>query len=225
MKLKLKIIKDIISIGMSNFMILISASIVVSILNLKLNRYGGDFAIGAFGIINSIANLSAMIVIGFCQGMQPIVGYNFGARQISRVVKAFKLTIIAGTSVTTFGFVLCEIFPHLITSAFTTDKQLIEMSAVGLRITLIMFPIVGFQIVTSSFFQSIGRAKISIFLSLSRQVLFLIPAIMILPHFMKLNGVWISIPVADFISSLLSLIVLWWQMKRIKRGDFFLTKA
>lgn len=225
MKLKMKIIKDILSIGMSNFFMLICASIVVSILNLSLSKYGGDYAIGAFGIINSIANLSAMIVIGFCQGMQPIVGYNFGARQISRVIKAFKLTVIAGTSITTFGFVISEIFPRLITSAFTKDKQLIEMSALGLRITLIMFPIVGFQIVTSSFFQSIGRAKISIFLSLSRQVLFLIPAILILPYFMRLNGVWLSIPVADFTASILSLMVLWWQMKRIKMGDFYFKKG
>jgi len=224
MKLKKVIIKDIISIGMSNFIMLICASVVVSIMNLALKKHGGDFAIGAYGIINSIANLAAMVVIGFNQGMQPIVGYNFGANKIPRVIKAFKLTVIAGTIITSLGFIFGEIFPKLIASAFTTNNQLISLAAIGLRLSFIMFPIVGFQIVTSSFFQSIGRAKISIFLSLTRQVLFLIPALFILPNLIGLNGVWLAIPSADFTSSLLTFIVLWWQIKKLKRGDFYMEK-
>lgn len=215
-KLKKIIVKDIISIGMSNFLMLISASVVVSIMNLSLSKYGGDFSIGAFGIINSIGNLVVMIVIGFNQGMQPIVGYNYGAKQIPRVLRTFKLTILAGTGVTIFGFILAELFPRAISSAFTTNPELIDIATNGMRINMIMFPIVGFQVVTSSFFQSIGKAKISIFLSLTRQVLFLIPALLILPQFFGLNGVWLGSPVADSTASLLTFIVLRWQMKKLK---------
>jgi Na+-driven multidrug efflux pump len=146
---------------MSNFLILISGSVIITIWNLSLRKYGGDYAIGAFGIINSIGNLGAMIVIGFNQGMQPIVGYNYGARQTPRVIRAFKLTILAGTSVTTATFLIAEIFPKMISSAFTTDNQLISQATLGMRLNLLMFPVVGFQLVTSNFFQSIGKANIS----------------------------------------------------------------
>ncbi len=224
MRLKRKIIEDIVSIGMSNFLMLISASIVISFINISLRKHGGDFAIGAYGIIGSIGNLAVMVVIGFNQGMQPIVGYNYGANQMPRVIRTFKLTILAGTIVTCFGFLLAELFPHLIASAFTTNKELIDMAANGLRLTLMMFPIVGFQVVTSSFFQSIGKAKISIFLSLTRQLLFLIPALYFLPRYWGLNGVWLSGPVADFTSSLLTMVVLWWQLDKLKRGEFYLKK-
>lgn len=215
MKLKKEIIKDIISIGMSSFLMLLSASVVISILNLSLGKYGGDYAIGAFGIINSIANLTVMVVIGFNQGMQPIVGYNYGARKIPRVLRTFKLTIFAGTCVTCFGFLLAEILPKQIASAFTNNSELINLAVTGMRLNLMMLPIVGFQIVASSFFQSIGKARVSIYLSLTRQVLFLIPALLILPHFWGLNGVWLGSPVADVTSSLLTLFVLKWQLKKL----------
>jgi putative MATE family efflux protein len=221
MRLKSVIIRDIVSIGMSNFFILICGSAVFLIMNLSLKKYGGDYAIGAFGIIGSIANLVAMIVMGFNQGMQPIVGYNFGARKTPRVIKAFKLTILAATCVTCFGFLLAEIFPRFIATAFNNNSELINLSVTGMRLNLMMFPVVGFQIVSSSFFQSIGKAKISIFLSLTRQVLFLIPAILILPHFWGLKGVWLGGPVADFTSSLLTLLVLQWQIRKLHRTAGF----
>ena len=215
MKLKKKIIGEIVSIGLPNFLMLIFGSLVISIFNLSLRKYGGDFAIGAFGIIASIANLAAMIVIGFNQGMQPIVGYNFGAKQIPRAISAFRLTVFAATCVTTFMFLLAELFPHFIASAFTNNEELLDLAVMGMRLNLLLFPIVGFQIVTASFFQSIGKAKFSIFLSLSRQVLFLIPALFILPHFWQLKGVWLAGPVADFASSLLTLFVLRWQLNKL----------
>lgn len=216
-RLKRRINLDIFSIGSSNFLMLICASLVVVVINRSLKAYGGDYAIGAFGILNSIGSLFAMIVIGFNQGMQPIAGYNFGARNRDRVIKVFKGTIIAGTCVTTLGFLVCEIFPRQIASAFTVNQQLIDMAVVGMRINMIMFPIVGFQMVTSTFFQSIGKAKISIFLSLSRQLLFLIPALLIIPHFWGLEGVWSAGPVADLTSSLLTVIVLRMQIKKVVR--------
>lgn len=217
MKLMKKIVKDIFSIGMSNFIMLISASIVTLIMNLSLRKYGGDFAIGAYGILGSIGNLVVMIVIGFNQGMQPIVGYNYGARQMARAFRTYKLTVFAGTCVTCSGFILAEIFPRQIASAFTTNSELIAMAAMGMRLNFILLPIVGFQVVTSNFFQSIGNAKISIFLSLSRQVLFLIPALLVLPRFLGLNGVWLGGPASDLMSSMLTFFVLRWQMKRLKQ--------
>ncbi|MCK9204689.1 MAG: MATE family efflux transporter [Bacteroidales bacterium] len=219
MKLKKKIIRDIVSIGMSNFLMLLCASLVTSIMNLRLRKYGGDFAIGAFGIINSIGSLAVMIVIGFTQGMQPIAGYNYGARQTSRVIRAYWLTLIAGTGVTSFGFLIAEFFPELISSAFTTSSELISLATTGLKLNLLLFPVVGFQVVTSNFFTSIGKAKISIFLSMTRQVIFLIPSLLILPHFLGLNGIWLSGPAADLSSSLLTLLVLLNQIKRLKASQ------
>ncbi|MFA6949882.1 MAG: MATE family efflux transporter [Lentimicrobiaceae bacterium] len=219
MKLKLSIIKDIISIGMSNFLMLLTASVVISIMNISLGKYGGDFAIGAYGILYSIAGLVIMIVLGLNQGMQPIVGYNYGAGQLERVIRTYKLTLIAGTCVTSVGFILAELFPRLIASAFTNNGDLIDLTVTGMRLNLMMFPIVGFQIVTSNFFQSIGKAKIAIFLSLTRQLLFLIPALLILPHFWGLNGVWLSTPLADFAASVLTLLVLIWQYKKQKKNN------
>jgi putative MATE family efflux protein len=215
MRLKKDIIKDIISIGLSNFMILLCASAVISVMNLSLRKYGGDYAIGAFGIINSIGNLVLMAIMGFNQGMQPIVGYNYGAHQIHRVIRVFKLTILAGTCVACFGFLLAEFLPRTIAYAFTTDKELIDLATIGMRLNMMMLPIVGFQIVTTSFFQSIGKAHLSIFLSLTRQVIFLIPAIFILPLFWQLNGVWLAGPISDLASSLLAFLVLQWQIKKL----------
>ena len=217
MKLKWESIRDIISVGMSNFLMLIASSIVISIINISLRKHGGDFAIGAYGIVNSLGNLVLMIIIGFNQGMQPIVGYNFGAQKMPRVIRTFKLTILAGTGVSCFGFLLAEVFPKTIAAAFTTNTDLINMAAIGLRLNLMMLPVVGFQAVTSNFFQSIGKAKISIFLSLTRQVIFLIPALLILPQFMGLNGVWLSSPLADFTSALLTLLMLRWQIGKLKK--------
>ncbi len=215
-KLKISIIKDIVSIGMSNFLVLICSSVVVSIVNISLKKYGGDYAIGAFGIINSIANLVVMIVVGLNQGMQPIVGYNYGAHHIQRVLKTFKLTVKTATYVTCIGFLLIHLFPRIIVSAFTTNKELIALSITGIKLNLAALPIVGFQIVTSSFFQSIGKAKISIFLSLSRQILFLIPALLILPNFWGLKGVWLGAPTADISSTILTSLVLIFQLKYLK---------
>ncbi|HOP58805.1 MAG TPA: MATE family efflux transporter [Bacteroidales bacterium] len=220
MKLKKLIIGDIISIGMSNFLMLIAGSIVITLINISLGRYGGDLAVGAFGIVYSITNLAAMVVVGLNQGMQPIVGYNYGALKTERVLKAFKMTVFAATAVTSFMFLFAEIFPGMIARAFTKSPDLIGLTVRGMRLNLMVFPIVGFQMVTSSFFQSIGKARFSIFLSLTRQVLFLIPALLILPRFLGLDGVWLGGPVSDFSSSLLTLFVLKWQIGILKKRQF-----
>jgi Na+-driven multidrug efflux pump len=186
--------------------------------NLSLKQYGGDYAIGAFGIINSIANLIVTIVIGFNQGMQPIVGYNFGAKRIPRMIKAYQMTVFCAMGVSTFGFLIGEIFPGLIASAFTTSQELIDLVVVGMRLDFLMFPVIGFQMVTANFFQSIGKAKISIFLSLTRQILFLIPALLILPPMIGLKGIWLSGPFADLSSSVFTFLVMKWQVKKLSNN-------
>lgn len=217
--LDLRIIKGILSIGASSFFINICACLIAILMNLKLVKYGGDYAVGAFGIINSMLMCIVMIVIGLTQGMQPIAGYNYGARHFRRVTKVFKYTIIVATCITTAGFLLGELFPHRIALAFTGNKQLIDLSTEGMRLAMLMYPMVGFQMVTSNFFQSIGRAKLSICLTISRQIGFLIPALMILPGIFGLDGVWVSLPVSDLSASLLAFVMLKREVKRIKRLD------
>ncbi|HPI37295.1 MAG TPA: MATE family efflux transporter [Ignavibacteriaceae bacterium] len=215
-KLELKIIREIFSIGISTFIMFTTSSLVVILMNVTLAEYGGDYAIGAFGIIVSIQSLFAMIVLGFSQGMQPIAGFNFGAKQFNRVREVLKKTILAGTVVTSFGFILCELFPKLIASAFTKDVQLITDTSLGMYITFALFPIVGFQMVTTNFFLSIGHARVSIILSLTRQVIFLTPALIVLPGIFSLYGVWMAIPTADLLSALVTFIILKKQLKKIR---------
>lgn len=214
-KPKIKIIREIFSIGISTFIMFTCASLVVLIMNVTLAKYGGDYAIGAYGIIVSVQSLFTMIVLGFNQGMQPIAGYNFGAQQYKRVKTVFKNTVIAGTCVSCCGFLLSELIPHFIAAAFTTDQNLIDITSNGMRLSMMMFPIVGFQMVTSNFFQSIGYARISVILSLSRQVIFLIPALIILPRIFSLTGAWLAAPTADLFASTLTFFILRWQLKKL----------
>ena len=211
-----KIIKQIISIGLSPFLMNFAACFVVILINQSLKKYGGDLAIGAYGIVNRVVFLVVMVVMGLNQGMQPIAGYNFGARNIGRVKHVLKLTIYVATAVTTLGFLIGQIFPTLVVSAFTTEKELISLASDGLRLTLIAFPIVGFQIVVSNFFQCIGMASKAIFFSLSRQVLFLIPGLLILPNFFGTFGVWISMPMSDTIATIVAAVMLWQFLKKWK---------
>lgn len=213
-KPELKIIREIFSIGLPSFMILFCASFIAVLENLRLTQYGGDYAIGAFGIINALANLFVMIGVGVNMGMQPIVGYNFGACQFNRAIRTFWFAVGASTCITTLGFLLAEIFPRAVAGAFTSDAELIRQAVRGMRIFFILFPVVGFQMVTSSFFQSIGKAKISIILSISRQILFLIPFLIILPLFWGLNGVWMAGPAADCTATMVTFFVLTTQLHK-----------
>ncbi|NPU86261.1 MAG: MATE family efflux transporter [Syntrophaceae bacterium] len=216
MGLRANIVRDILSVGMPSFLLHFCACFIIIVLNLRLVLYGGDFAVGAFGIINSIVMFFIMVVIGLNQGMQPIVGYNYGAHQSERVFRAFRYTAIAATCITAIGFLMGELIPGLIARAFTTHQELIDLSTTGMRIVLVMFPLVGFQMVTSNLFQSIGKAKTAIFLSLSRQVMFLIPLLFILSHAFGLEGVWLALPASDVLASLLTLVVLKMQMGKIR---------
>ena len=188
-RLKRKIVFDSLAIGMSPFLMNMAACFIVILINQGLKKYGGDLAIGAFGIVNRLVFIIVMIVMGLNQGMQPIAGYNFGAKQYERVTKTLKLTIIYATGVTTFGFIIGMLFSDTVVGIFTSDAELIELSAKGLRIVVMFFPIIGFQMVTANFFQSIGMASKAIFLSLTRQMVVLLPCLLILPRFFGAAGV------------------------------------
>lgn len=215
-KLQGKIVKEMLAIGMSPFMMNAAATVIVIVINQGLIRTGGDLAVGAYGIVNRIAFLFAMIVMGFNQGMQPIAGYNYGAALYDRVDEVLRKTIIRATIVTTVGFLIAELFPHAVVSIFTTDEELVNIAANGMRIIFLGYPIVGFQMVTANFFQSIGMPGKSIFMSLSRQLLFLLPCLLIFPYFWGINGVWFSMPVSDAISSIVAAIMLFRQLRMFK---------
>ncbi|MBO7200641.1 MAG: MATE family efflux transporter [Bacteroidales bacterium] len=204
-----KIIRRSLSIGLSPFLMNFAACFVVIIINQSLKEHGGDLAIGAYGIVNRVVFLIIMVVMGLNQGMQPIAGYNFGGGDMGRVKRVLRLTIYAATVITTFGFLVGELLPNLVVSAFTTDKELVALASHGLRITVLVFPIVGFQMVVSNFFQCIGMAGKAIFFSLSRQVLFLIPGLLIFPTFLGTTGVWMSMPISDAIASIVAAVMLW----------------
>lgn len=215
-KLRGTIVKNTIAIGMSPFLMNLAACFIVILINKGLKEYDGDLAIGAFGIVNRIVFLFIMIVMGLNQGMQPIAGYNFGAQQFHRVDRVLKLTIYGATAVTVTGFLIGELMPELAVSIFTTHEELLRLSARGLRIVVMFFPIIGFQMVASNFFQSIGMASKAIFLSLTRQLLFLVPCLLILPHFYGSTGIWISMPVSDLAASIVAGVMLYRQFKIFK---------
>lgn len=215
-RLKRKIVLDSLAIGMSPFLMNLAACFIVIIINQGLKKHGGDLAIGAFGIVNRLVFIVVMIVMGLNQGMQPIAGYNFGARQYGRVNQVLKLTIVYATGVTTFGFLVGMLAPDLVVGIFTSDAELTRLAATGLRITVMFFPIIGFQMVTSNFFQSIGMAGKAIFLSLTRQMLILLPCLLILPRFFGVAGVWYSMPVSDLLASLIALAMLVMQFRKFR---------
>jgi len=213
------IILSIISIGLSPFSMQVAASGVALLMNTSLLRYGGDLAVGAYGIVNSILMLILMVVLGLNQGTQPIIGYNYGAGNYRRVRETLFYALKMATIFTTVGFLIGQFFPQLLTSAFTSDEELLEISGTGLRLAMLALPLVGFQIVSSNFFQSIGFATKSIVQSLSRQLIFLVPGILLLPRIWGLKGLWIAIPVSDTLSALLSLYLLVIQLRHLRQME------
>lgn len=216
-KMKRRIVGNIFAIGMSPFLMNVCASAIVIIFNKSLLLYGGDLAIGAYGILNRLLMLFVMVIMGLTMGMQPIVGYNHGAHKFGRVKQTLKYCMIAGGCITSLGFAFSELFPNLVVNMFTDDKELTALARTGLQIGVLMFPFVGIQIVISSFFQSIGKAKISIFLSLSRQLLYLLPCLLLLPHWWGLNGIWLSMPVSDLLAFITACLMLAHHIKKLNK--------
>ncbi len=232
-----KIVGNILSIGLAPFLMNICASMVAAFVNTAMLRYGGtglhdivtreegaaDLYVGAYGIVNRVALLFIMLIQGLNQGMQPIVGYNYGAKNFARVRKAVFMTIGCGMTIGTLGFILGETVPEFIARAFVdsskggNEQLMVDAAAQGMRIILMMFPLIGFQVVVGGFFQYIGKAPLAIFVSLTRQLLFLLPLLWTLPRTLGAYGVWISMPIADSASILLAFILFVWQMRKIKR--------
>lgn len=212
-KLEKEIVKSILSIGMSPFSIQLATSFVFVLINAKLLHYGGDLAIGAFGIINSINTMVIMVIIGLNQGTQPIIGYNYGAKCYDRMFKTLKQSVIIATAMSTLGFIAGTFFPTAMVSLFSKDIELHKIAKQALQISVIMFPLIGSQIVITNFFQSIGKAKISIYLSLTRQIIFLIPCLFILPSIFGLNGAWAALPLSDVLSAFVSFGTIYFYIK------------
>ena len=221
-RLHWKVAKTSLVVGMGPFLMNAAACIVTLFINQQLRDYSGDLGIGAYGICNRFIFMFIMICMGLNQGMQPIAGYNYGARLYSRVREVFWKTARLATYVTTICFIIGVFIPKAAVGIFTHDKELTELAANALRILTFVFPIVGFQIIGTNFFQSLGIVKKSIFLSLSRQLLFLLPALYILPLFIGTEGVWYSFMVSDILSASLTAILIRQTFKkfnRLKDGD------
>ncbi len=216
-KLRWRLVTKIMSIGLSPFFMNLTACMVVIIITNSLTRYSGDMAVGAYGIINRFLFFFVMIVIGLMQGMQPIVGYNYGAKLYNRVFQVLKLSLLFATLISITGFLLGEILPHLITSMFTTDKELADISIKGMKIMMLAVPLLGAQVISTGFFQSIGYVKTAIFLSLLRQLILIIPALLVLPLFFGLNGIWMSVPISDFLATVISLSLLIYNYRLLKK--------
>lgn len=216
-KLDGNIIKNILAIGVSPFSMNACACIVVIFINTALVKYGGDLAVGAYGIANRIGFLFFMIVMGINQGMQPIAGYNYGAEQYDRLLRVLNYSMVAATSIMVVGWIVGELMPYGCARLFTADQELIEKAVRGIRINMIAFPLIGSQAVITNFFQSIGKAKISIFLSLSRQMIYLLPLLVVLPPVFGVDGVWAALPASDTVAFVTAWLVMYRYMRKFKQ--------
>ena len=215
-RLKTDLVKNIISIGISPFLMQTTSCVIVIFMNNQFVRYGGDMAVGAYSIANSVVMMLFMFVMGMNQGMQPIVGYNYGAEHFDRMFRCLWLTIAWATAILLAGWSVSMLFPYQIARIFTTDPTLIQMSARGIRLNMLVFFVVGSQAVITNFFQCIGKVKVSIFLSLSRQLILLLPMAYIFPLFLGLDGVWYSMAASDFGSFSMTIPLLIWYIRKLK---------
>ena len=215
-RLRADLVRNIIAIGVSPFLMNVTSCVIVIFMNNQFVRYGGDMAVGAYSIANSVVMMLFMFVMGVNQGMQPIVGYNFGAEKYDRMLRCLWMAIGAATLILLIGWALSMLFPYQIARVFTTDDTLIRLSARGIQLDMLVFFVVGSQAVITNFFQCIGKVKISIFLSLSRQLILLLPMAYVLPLFWQLDGVWFSMPASDFLSFLMTIPLLLWYLRKFK---------
>ncbi len=216
LRLKTNVVLSIFSIGFAPFMMQLASSTVNAILNSQLTKFGGDIAISAMGIVNSISTIILMPIFGINQGSQPIIGFNYGAKQYDRVKQTFIYAVMAATTLVTLWYAAIRLFPAQLVTLFAKgDLELINLSVDGLKIFFAVLPVIGFQIVSSNYFQAVGKPKQAAFLSLSRQVVFLIPALLVLPKYFELNGVWMAAPVSDVLSSIVTGIWIFFEIKNL----------
>lgn len=215
-RLKADLVRNIIAIGVSPFLMQTTACVIVIFMNNQFVKYGGDMAVGAYSIANSMLMVFFMFVMGVTQGMQPIVGYNYGAKKYDRMMRCLWIAIAVATSILLFGWTLSMLIPRQMARIFTTDPVLIEMAARGIVLDMLVFFVVGSQATITNFFQCIGKVKISIFLSLSRQLIFLLPMAYVFPLFWGLDGVWFAMPASDFIAFSFTIPILIWHIRKFK---------
>ena len=216
-RLKSQLVRNIVAIGISPFLMQTTSCVIVIFMNNQFVHYGGDMAVGAYSIANSVVMVFFMFVMGMNQGMQPIVGYNYGAEKYDRMFRCLWITIACATAILLVGWGLSMAFPRQIARIFTTDETLLTLSARGIRLDMLVFFVVGSQAVITNFFQCIGKVKVSIFLSLSRQLILLLPMAYVFPLFWDLDGVWYSMPASDFGSFAMTIPMLMWYMKRLRK--------
>lgn len=209
------IVKSIVTIGMSPFSIQIAASLVNAIANNALRTHGGDVAIGAMTVVNSLALFIVMPIFGINQGAQPIIGFNYGAKQYDRVLETWKYAILGATIISTSGFLLTQFATQQVVRLFNDDPELMKVASQGVRTMLLMLPLVGFQIVSSNYFQAVGKAHKAVFLSVLRQVILLVPLLLILPSFFGLRGIWFSGAISDFSAAVITVIFVYREMRTL----------
>ncbi len=215
----LKIIKEIFVVGISAFSQQVAASILIIVINNSLGYYGGEIYIAVYGIINRLLRFVLMPIFGIAQGMQPIAGFNYGRKDYRKSWRAIKLAIIAATTVSTLGFIILMTTPNILIGIFTTDTELIDKAVRSLRLMIMAFPIVGYQIVSSVAFQAMGKALPALVLSLSRQIILLIPLVLILPRLFDVYGIWIAFPISDVLATMITSILIFKQYREMKK-DF-----
>lgn len=205
---------SIFAIGSAPFAMQLAASVIIAVFNIQLAAHGGDLAISVYGIIHSMAMMTMMPVLGISQGAQPIIGFNYGAENYDRVKKTLLLAAMAASAVTTLGFAIAMVAPSEIVRLFNeTDEKLIALGAHAMRYCFFLLPLIGFQIVGANYFQAVGKPRHAMFLSLSRQVILLLPGLILWPRWFGLDGVWLALPVSDFGSSLLTAV---WLAREIR---------
>ncbi len=216
-KLKAVLVRNIIAIGISPFLMNVAACIIVIFMNNQLVRYGGDMDVASYSISNSIAMMFVMFVMGVNQGMQPIAGYNYGAENYDRLMKVLNISMMAATAIMLTGWLIAMFLPYYCARIFTTDQSLIELSIFAIRVNMLVFPVIGFQMVITNFFQCIGKVQTAIFLSLSRQLLLLLPLLVVLPLIWGIDGVWAALPASDATAALMAAVVMISYMSKLKR--------
>jgi len=210
---------SIVAIGSPPFLMQLAASVMNSLLNNQLRTHGGDLAISVMGVIYAVAMIILMPIFGINQGTQPIVGYNYGARKFGRVKRTWKSAVFAATGIALLGFLVMMFFPAQVIRLFNpTDTALLKLGCRAMRIAGIMLPVVGFQIVSAGYFQAVGKPKQAMLLMVSRQILVLIPAVLLLPRFFGLDGVWLALPTSDFLACLITGTFIFFELRHLNDG-------
>lgn len=213
-KLKTNIVTETLAVGSSAFVRQSAGSLLTILLNNILMTYGGVLYVAVYGLTNRLLMFVLMPLFGVAQGFQPIAGFNYGAKNYNRVKEVTKASIITTTILSSIGFLILMLFPNQLLSVFTTDKNLISTASMALKIIILFLPLIGIQVIGATMFQAIGKAFSSLILAMSRQIIFLIPLIYIMPTFFGINGVWISFPISDFLATLLTSILFYFQIKK-----------